>query len=217
MLTREDFLNNIGHFCTMEDGSKGFICKTKQGSPRVLHNLPEKYHGWPYEYEIDDDAPESFRKKFHRAWNICDMYDVRQSGVKKILKKCIDSKKTTKAKKAKQATVTIEDLEKNIGHCCTFKSGDKGYICKNSNGKTLVCFNTKQNDCGWKVDDDVPEYLHSLFKYAWFVYDNSHIKELGIVSIDPEQTDFQSSESKKTILDMTVKELLEKLDEIIKR
>ena len=163
MLTREDFLNNIGHFCTMEDGSKGFICKTENGNPRVLHNLPEKYHGWPYdESEIDDDAPKSFKKKFNRAWNIGDDIDARNSLVKRILKSCIDSKKTTKVKEAKQHTVTIDDIKENIGHCCTFKSGDRGYICKYSKNTAIVCFNTIQNDRGWKVDDDVPEYLHSL-------------------------------------------------------
>lgn len=218
MLTRKNFLNNIGHFCTMDDGSKGFICKTERGNPRVLHNLPEKYYGWCYdEHKTDDNAPESLKKKFARAWNISDMDDVMKSGVKRILKSCIDSKKTAKTKEAKQATVTVEDLEKNTGHCCTFKSGDKGYICEGPHCKTLICFNTKQNAYGWKVDKDVPEYLHKHFKYAWFVYGSSQIKELGIVSIDPETVDFQASESKKTILDMTVKELLEKLDEIIKR
>lgn len=124
MLTRKDFLNNLGHFCIMVDGSKGFICKTDMDNPRVLHNLPEEYRwGWPYtERDTSDDAPESLKKKFSRAWNICNNGNAKDSGVKRILKSCMDS----------------------------------------------------------------------------------------------EPTDFKTAESPKTILDMTVKELLEKLNEIIK-
>lgn len=116
MLTREDFIKNIGHFCTMDDGSKGFICKTVRGNPRVLHNLPEEYRcGWAYSDLISsDDAPESLKKKFSRAWNICDNGDAKNSGVKRILKKCIDldSKKTTKSPKTILDMTVKELLEK---------------------------------------------------------------------------------------------------------
>lgn len=42
MLTRKDFLKNIGHFCTMVDGSKGFICKTISESKKTILDMTVK-------------------------------------------------------------------------------------------------------------------------------------------------------------------------------
>lgn len=113
MLTKEDFIKNIGHFCTMVDGSKGFICKTENGNPRVLHNLPEKYYGWLYTDAVySDNTPEPLKNKFNRAWNIRSEDDVIDSGVKRILKSCFDSKKTPKAKKTILDMTVKELLEK---------------------------------------------------------------------------------------------------------
>lgn len=128
MLTKEDFIKNIGHFCTMDDGSKGFICKTEMDNPRVLHNLPEKYWGWPYSLSIsNDNAPKSLKKKFSYAWNICNDGDAKCSGVKRILKKCIDldSKKTTESPKT-ILDMTVKELLEKLDEIikCQFRCKD---------------------------------------------------------------------------------------------
>lgn len=208
-LTRSELLKGIGHFCELSDGSKGFICQTRQGNPRVLSNV--KKAGWLYEPAdySGDTAPETLKKTFSRAFNISDEADAKHVEVVEVLKEGV------KNPRARQKTVTLEDLRNNIGHCCTFKSGDKGYICKSTGGSLLICFNTQQNGNGWEVDGDVPKYLHKHFKYAYFIMNDECKKALGVASIDPEETDFQATESKKTVLDMTVRELLEKLNEIV--
>lgn len=225
MLTREDFLKNIGHFCTMVDGSKGFICKTETDNPRVLHNLPEKYCGWTYSGSIsNDDAPKSLKKKFSRAWNICDEDDAKVSGVKRILKSCIDkdskktkkAKETPKAKDTKQKYLTADEIRAGIGHLCKLSDGQEAFIARYPGGSPVVCMK-KRTNLGWELHSDILseefESLAKAYSYGWGITDSDDAAAIKVVEILGEP---KTAESKKTILDMTVKELLEKLNEIIK-
>lgn len=231
MLTKEDFLKNIGHFCTMDDGSKGFICKTEKGNPRVLHNLPEKYCGWPYsEGFCDDNAPEPLKKKFSRAWNVLNDYDVIDSGVKRILKSCVNktskktkkSKETPKAKDTKQKLLTADEIKAGIGHLCKLSDGQEAFIALSPGGVPVVCMKEKKEGLGWVLHFDIiAEEFRSIaesYSYGWGITCSNDAKIIGVVEIleSPSVDSIKVAESPKTILDMTVKELLEKLNEIIK-
>lgn len=210
-VSAEDLKANEGHYCIMADGSTGFIAGSKYSdSVCVLHNC-KKAKGWfPADRTSEiKGVSKDFIKLFSRGWHVSSDYTAVDVKVVEILDE------TRKPKKARRKKITLENLEQGIGHFCTFKSGDKGYICESTKGNLLICFNTKQNKHGWEVDGDVPKYLHEHFKYAYFIFSPDNIEELGIASIDPETTDFQAAESSKTILDMTVREVLEKLNEII--
>lgn len=202
-VSAEDLKANEGHYCIMADGSNGFIAGSKYSdSVCVLHNY-KKAKGWfPADRTSEiKGVSKDFIKLFSRGWHVSSDYTAADVKVVEILDE------TRKPKKAKRKKITLENLEQNIGHSCTFKSGDRGYICESTYGQLLICFNTKQNTHGWKVDSDVPKYLHDHFKYAYFIYGDDCIKELGIVSIDSEPTELQVVESKKSFL--TREQLLE--------
>lgn len=207
----------IGHYCKLIDGSKGFIAKSCYSScVCVLHNS-EKVDGWNLakRKEEVEEISDSFRKQFKYGWHVDSSYTANQVKVVEILDK--PKTRTTNKKEDKQIeTVSKEDVASSIGHFCTFASGDKGYIFNSIGLDTpAVAFNEKQNGRGWPVDSCVPEHIKKEYKYAYLVGSQFSIDEVKIVSIDPEPA-FKTAESKKTVLDMTLREVLEKLNEFIK-
>lgn len=194
-VSAEYLLANEGHYCEMADGTTGFIAgSVYPDCVCVLHNS-EDSAGWCISKRKEiTGVTESFLKKFSKGWHVSEDDEAKLVKVAKILDK------VSSADKAEQKKLSLEDLKENIGHCCTFDSGDKGYICESTHGQILVCFNTKQHGHGWKVDRDVPENLHKHFRYAYFIGDASLIEEIGIVSIDTEPCELQDIVSKKPFL-----------------
>lgn len=131
-----------GHFCLLEDGSRGFICtktESEEKPTRVLHNSPDSF-GWSYtKTEMpEDNAPETVKHDFEKAYNVWNDDNAFAVKVVKVLEK-YDGRKY-RFKKAKEEST--KDVEVPVA---------------------------------------------------------------------------ETIETPKTILDMTIKEVLEKLDEIIKR
>lgn len=65
-----------GHFCLLEDGSKGFICtktESEEKPTRVLHNCPDVI-GWSYtKREMpEDDAPEAIKHDLKEFADYCE-------------------------------------------------------------------------------------------------------------------------------------------------
>lgn len=131
----------------------------------------------------------------------------------------------------KKATkyLTMKELKEGVGHFCKMSDGSVGFIVW-SNVCPRVLLHQEQDGCGWvydaasEPDDDAtaPVSFRKQFKYAWNVghkVDAETIKVVEILDAREESVDESPNECfhKKTLLDMTIREVLEKLDEIIKR
>ena len=217
VLGLDKLLESVGHYCKLIDGSKGFIAKScYSSSVCVLHNS-KKVDGWKLAKRKDEveGISDSLRKQFKYGWHVDSSYTAEQVKVVEILDK--PKTRTSNKKEAKQIeTVSSEDVAMSIGHFCTFASGDKGYIFKYKDPQIpAVAFNKTQNGHGWYPDSGVPEHIKKEYEYVYLVGAQFSIDQVQIVSIDPEPA-FKTAESKKTVLDMTLREVLEKLNEFIK-
>lgn len=142
----------------------------------------------------------------------------------------VKEKKPVKAKKKpgrkRMSYKTLADLKANVGHYCTMYDGSEGFICELTSEKNKGTVRVLMNsDEGWTYEkeskgcDNAPKFVQDQFQRAfniWDDYDAEHIKVMKIEAkaVKLEEPDKKSS---KTILDMTIREVLEKLDEIIKR
>ena len=100
-----------GHFCLLEDGSRGFICiktESEERPTRVLHNYSDAI-GWSYkEREMtEDDAPEAIKHDFEKAYNVWSDDDAESLKVVKILEK-YDGRKYRFKKAKEESTKDVE-------------------------------------------------------------------------------------------------------------
>lgn len=224
VLTKAELDAARGHFCLLKDGSKGFIC-TKIASDekptRILHNSSDS-RSWSYtEREMsEDDAPEAVKHDFKNAYNVWNDSDSLAVKVVKVLEK-YDGRKY-RYKKAKKDTkfLTASEIHKGIGHLCKLADGQEAFIAANEGDIAIICMHSRSNSQGWSLDaSDVAEKFRDIikdYKYGWGIHGENDANRIKVVSILDEPED-KTAESPKTILDMTIRELLEKLDEIIKR
>lgn len=218
--TLEDLKANVGHYCTMYDGSKGFICeltsKDHEGVVRVLMNSDD---GWTYEEDSKerDNAPKFVQDQFQRAFNIWNDLDAEHVKVMKIGAEAVKLEEPYK-----KPFLFREQLLKHIGKRCKMSDGTEGLIVKTGSGAPRILMKARANDHGWLYNETV-EYdtgasveVRSNYKYAWNVCDNEDAEDISVVEILEDDSE-KCAESSKTILDMTIREVLEKLNEIIKR
>lgn len=106
-----------GHFCLLEDGSKGFICiktESEERPTRVLHNYSDaiglSYTGREHH---EDDAPEAIKHDFEKAYNVWSDGDAESLKVVKILEK-YDGRKYRFKKTKKEAPKAKEETPKTI-------------------------------------------------------------------------------------------------------
>jgi len=236
ILTKSELDAARGHFCLLKDGSKGFICvkiAADEKPTRILHNSSDS-RSWEYkEREMsEDNAPEAIKHDFTRAYNIwndedslgvrvvkvLEKYDGRKYRYKKVKKTVTEEKKDTKF-------LSAHEIRKGIGHLCKLADGQEAFIASNEGDASVVCMSSRSNGYGWSLDasDVAAKFRDSIkdYKYGWGILDNcdaAHIKVVEILD-EPKAVEepTKTAESPKTILDMTIKEVLEKLDEIIKR
>lgn len=238
-LTQAEVYAARGHFCLLADGSKGFICtKTKDSlekPARLLHNSKGSY-GWSYtSLEMaEDDAPEAIKNGFEYAYNIwhdeeadlvkvvkvLEKYDGRKYRKKKAKK---ESPKTVEATEAKEDEkfLTVPEIVAGIGKFCKLSDGQTAFIASSEGGNAIICMRSKsKRKYGWRLHstDVSPVFQDSIegYKYGWAVLREEDACFIKIVSILDKPEVETSEQSEKTILDMTVKELLEKLDAFIK-
>lgn len=236
-LTVKDFVDGIGHYCKMKDGSLGYIARktAHKGSvlPRVLHNLRISY-SWEYSdiERTEDDAPESLKKTFERAWNINDQDDADNSGVAKIYQRMPNgmraSKKVVKKKertpKKTLGFLNTEQILEGVGHFCLMADGSEGYIARTRSGTPLVLHNADKICDGCRFDPEdfsstrEDKELCKNYHRAWWIHGDSDAEEVKVVEILDTQPEEKCAEStKKSVLDLTVRELLEKIYEAIER
>lgn len=220
ILTKAELDAARGHFCLLSDGSKGYICVKTHSDfkpTRVLHNSTDS-SGWEYT-DIErnqDDAPDSIKKTFSRAYNANDEGDAFALKVVKVLEKYDGRKyRKKKDKKTSKAFLTASEIEAGVGHFCKLSDGQDAFIARGKNGRATICLHKQfNNGLGWYLDkSDLADGFKSYaeeYEYGWYIHDESDAFEIKIVSILKEE------QSEKTILDMTVKEILEKLNAFIK-
>lgn len=144
---------------------------------------------------------------------------VRKS--KKAKRKKVKEENLTESS-SKESFLTREQLLEHIGNRCKMSDGTEGLIVKTDRGTPRILMNTRANDNGWLYDERVEDdtgasvEVRSQYKYAWNVIDNDDAEDISVVEILEDDVE-EATESSKTILDMTIREVLEKLDEIIKR
>ena len=218
--TLEDLKANVGHYCTMYDGSIGFICeltcKEHEGNVRVLMNTKE---GWTYDKDSKerDNAPKFVQDQYERAFNIWDNTDAEYVKVKKISSAAIKLEELDK-----KSFLNREQLLEHIGKRCKMSDRTEGLIVKASSGNPRILMKARANDHGWlynescEYDSGASVKVRGQYKYAWNICDDEDAEDISVVEI-LEDDDEKCAESSKTILDMTIREVLEKLDEIIKR
>ena len=234
-LTIKDFIGGIGHYCKMADGSTGYICRKICGGnpPRILSNCTEG-NSWEYgDIEKEqDDAPSCISEKYKRAWNINDDYDAYCSGVVKIYKRMPNGMKSSKkvvkkkeyAPKKTQEFLNREQIADGVGHFCIMADGSEGYIARTKSEDPLVLHNADKTCEGWSFDpsdySDTREETELCKKYhrAWWIHGDSCAEEVKVVKILDTKPEHECTEStKKSVLDLTVRELLEKIYEAIER
>lgn len=233
-LTKAELDAARGHFCLLEDGSKGFICiKTGSASKltRVLHNSADSC-GWSYgKSEMSqDNAPKAIKGTFKYGYNAWDDSDAAKIKVVEVLEKYDGRKyrfkkakeeptKTMEAPKVKEDKkfLTASEIKAGIGHLCKLADGTTAFVAASMHGIPVICMHTRSQNIGWCLDcsDVSSKFAEDIkgYEYGWNVSDARDAQYIKVVSI----LDNTKPESPKTILDMTIKELLEKLDEIIKR
>lgn len=226
-LTKDELDAARGHFCLLKDGSKGFICTktaTESRLTRVLHNYSNA-RGWIYTdtERSEDNAPETIKHDFTKAWNVWSESDAESLKVVEVLEKYDGRKyRFKKAKKTveeKEDTkfLTISEIYKGIGHLCKLADGQEALIAVSDGGAAIICMRSRSQGQGWSLDasDVADKFKDNIkdYKYGWGIHCTRDADTIKVVSI----LDEPKSESPKTILDMTIKEVLEKLDEIIKR
>lgn len=229
VLTKDELDAARGHFCLLQDGTKGFICvkiASDKKPTRILHNSSDS-RSWSYtEHQMfDDNAPEAVKhdfKKAHNIWNDSDSLDVK---VVKVLEK-YDGRKY-RYKKAKKATtfLTAHEIKKGIGHLCKLADGQEAFIATNEGDVPIICIPSRYNSIVWSLDASVvaKKFRDSIkdYKYGWGIHCENDANRIKVVKILDEPKEeapkAKTAESPKTILDMTIRELWEKLNEIIKR
>lgn len=220
-VSAEDLLANEGHYCEMADGTTGFIAgSVYPDCVCVLHNS-EDSAGWCISKRKEiTGVSKSFLKKFSKGWHVSTNEEAKLVKVAKILADTEPCE--TEETSSKKPFLFREQLLKHIGKRCKMSDGTEGLIVKTDTGNPRVLMKARANDHGWSYDegheDDTgaSKEVRSKYQYAWNVIDNGDAEDIAVVEILEDDTE-KPVESSKTILDMTIREVLEKLDEIIKR
>lgn len=229
VLTKAELDAARGHFCLLQDGTKGFICvkiAADEKPTRILHNSSDS-RSWSYtEREMsEDNAPEAIKHDFQNANNIWNDSDSLAVKVVEVLEKYDGRKYRYKKLKKEQKFLSAHEIRKGIGHLCKLSDGQDAFIACNEGNIPIICIPSRSNGHGWGLDesDVADKFKGSIkdYKYGWGIHGDGDAVDIKVVEIldEPkeESPKAKTAESPKTILDMTIRELLEKLDEIIKR
>ena len=226
VLTKAELDAARGHFCLLEDGSKGFICvniAADEKLTRILHNSSDS-RSWSYtEREMsEDNAPEAVKHDFKNAYNICNDSDSLAVKVVEVLEKYDGRKYRYKKVKKEQKFLSAHEIRKGIGHLCKLADGQEAFIACNECNVPIICMPSRSNGHGWSLSAD---YVAAKFKGSikgyrcgWGIHCESDAADIKVVEILDTQLEPEGTEStKKSVLDLTVRELLEKIYEAIER
>lgn len=229
VLTKAELDAARGHFCLLQDGTKGFICvkiEADEKPTRILHNSSDS-RSWSYtEREMsEDNAPEAIKHDFKNGYNIWNDDDALAVKVVEVLEKYDGRKYRYKKLKKEQKFLTASEIRKGIGHLCKLTDGQEAFIACNEGNVPVICMPSRSNGHGWSLDksDVADKFKGSIkdYRYGWGIHCDGDAEDIKVAEILDEpkakEESTKTAESPKTVLDMTIRELLEKLDEIVKR
>ena len=228
----QDYINKV--FKTTKGEYIAFLkSKSRDGAGPAVCCFSDGKRGWiMHKGEIDTvttGVPKEFFKVFKSAYfalhhdefctpeeYICSVKDTDK------LQKIYEELNTEEEKKD---FLSHEDIKKYTGHFCRLADGQKAFIAARKNRGVPVIilgdrFGDEKNGWIWHYDADViaPETVLKSARFGWNVgseYDAERIRVTGI--LEEVEPDKEESVKEVSILDMTLRELLEKLDEVIKR
>lgn len=219
-LTHSEIKKGIGHLCKLSDGQEAFIARSDHGTATICMHSRSNDRGWSLDADAVADKFKDSIKGYSYGWYIHDEDDAEKIQVVSILGK-------PKAKKASEKEyvskyLTEKELKEGIGHFCKMSDGSEGFIVW-SKVCPRVLLHQQQDGLGWaynaaREDDDdetAPESFRKQFEYGWNVGNESDAKLIKVVEILDAREKSVEESPKKTLLDMTIREVLEKLDEII--
>ena len=114
-------------------------------------------------------------------------------------------------------------VKKNVGKFCKLYNGKIGKIVDRGDKSPLLLLKEYDSVVGWDLDDD-SKYRKEGWKYGWHMHEQGCDTAKIVEFFDEDPTAKKKrtkkakkveAESKKTIYDLTVRELLEKLNEIV--
>lgn len=229
----QDYINKV--FKTSEGKYIAFLkSDSKDGAGPAVCCFPDGSRGWRmYKGEKDTvttGVPKEFFKVFksafftarHDEYGTLEEYICSAEDTDK-LQKIYEELNTEEEKKD---FLSCEDIKKYTGHFCRLADGKKAFIAARKNCDTPVIILSDRfgdDKRGWVWHDEdadviAPKTVLKNARYGWNVrcmYDAECIKVTGI--LEEAEPDKEESVKEVSISDMTLRELLEKLDEVIKR
>lgn len=135
-------------------------------------------------------------------------------------------KKIKEKPKATKEFLTAKEVKANIGKWCLLKSGSKAYIAslKHNKNAAVLLIPNQYEEKGWcvtesdKEDYVAPKKVLDATHKGWEVLNDGDVQHIGVVDILSENSESTEDDGPHLmpILTMTLTEILEKLDEIIK-
>lgn len=163
-------------------------------------------------------------------WNGRDQYGhhcKRNSQITEELKSLtlVSEKKPSKkvVKEYRPVYVDEQVVKKNVGKFCKLYNGMIGKIVDRVDASPLLLLKEDDPEIGWALSAD-SEYRKEGWQYGWNMHDQGCDTAKIVEFFDEDPTVKKKrvkkdkkveAESKKTIFDLTVRELLEKLNEIV--
>lgn len=173
-------------------------------------------------------APEDFKARYFwrdedgsMAHNCARNYQITEE------LKCLSStgKKFKSVKKTKKEPegkyFSSEELLDFVNNFVKLKSGQVGYLIKRTFGDkecATVLMKQQEDGYGWTIKmnhEQISEELGQKYTYGWNFWDANDAETVQIVEVLDKDEEVKEEPVKSTVLDMTVKELLEVLNEVI--
>ena len=216
---------NVGKFCKLYNGKIGKIIDRGDRSPLLLLKEYDPEIGWGL------DADSEYRKDgWKYGWNMhdqgCDTAKIVEFFDDDPTVKKKRAKKTKKTEVEAKEIVLADELKKNVGHFCEMVDGSTGFIAGSTYPDNVCVLHNSDGDSdGWIISrfdriseiKGVSKSFIKMFSKGWHVKGDEEAEEVKVAKIleSSEAYELEESKTKKTIYDLTVRELLEKLNEIV--
>jgi len=129
----------------------------------------------------------------------------------------VKSTKTKKEPSVSQMYAGVDEVAKHIGDMCRLSDGTVGKIVIGHSKSPVLLLKEEAHGgiVGWPLSDEDRE-KYPEYSYGWYLHDQGcSVGKIVEFFKDTSETPVKEVKTSKTILDMTIRELLEKLNEII--
>jgi len=213
---------NVGKFCKLYNGKIGKLVDRGESSPLLLLKDYDSDIGW----SLNDDS--EYRKEgWQYGWNMhdqgCATAKIVEFFDKDPTAKEKPAKKTKKAEVETKKIILADVLKKYVGHYCEMYDGSMGFIARSCYEDSVCVIHNSKKSSGWEIrgrEDEIKGVNKTFikrYKFGWHVDRDDQATSVKVTKIlgSSEAYEPEESTTKKTIFDLTVRELLEKLNEIV--